>query len=868
MFKSYKLKNGLKVLLVESKKSPVVSVQMWVRTGSADEKGAEAGLSHFIEHLVFKGTDKYNVGEIASIVEGSGGELNAYTSFDQTVFYVTISSKFTDIALDCISQMMGHPKFDPTEIDNEREVVIEEIKRGEDSPGRKASQLLFSTVYKKHPYGIPVIGYAKNIKSVSAKKIQNYFNSRYVPENMFLIVAGDFENKDIKKKIEEKFADFKKFKVKKIKRTSEPKQTRPRLKFEKVDFQETKLQLAWPVPNIKHKDTAALDVLALILGQGDSSRLVKALRLEKALVNSIGASAFSPKDAGIFGISANMHHDNLKEALEKIANEIWSIQEFGITKSELEKAILNLENEQFYGIETVDGLSRQYGSLEFYFEDPSYFKKYIRQVRSLTVKDIQKTAKKYLKPETLTACGVAPVEPREVEAALKKWNYLKQENITVMAPIEDKSQAKVKFKHHKLNWGPQAKKSKVEKLKFKNGLTALLYQSSEAPVVSARIACLGGLREETAKDNGLTELTSRCWSTATDTFNEEQIARIMDENATYLGAFSGRNTIGLNGGCLSSHQELLAALLEDAFLNAKFEDEIVEREKQIMLQQIISKKDNPAQVCVTQFMEKIFMKHPYALDMMGTEESLKGIASSDLAKYHKRLINAKNAVAAVSGNFDRKFWVKALEFLDSKMGPAPALESQFKVHYPKEQIQTFTKLQREQSHLILGYPGLNLHDERRYVLQVMQSILAGQGGRLFIELRDKKSLAYSVSPLRMEGIDAGYFAVYIGCSPEKVSTALKMMKEELDKLAKSPVGEQELERAKRYIIGKHDIEIQRASSVGTAVLFDDIYGIDFNEIFLANEKIKKVTSADIQALAKSLFEQPEVISLVGPKPLE
>ncbi|WP_374031602.1 M16 family metallopeptidase [Bdellovibrio bacteriovorus] len=151
MSKKFQLKNGMKVLLLESHKSPVVSVQMWVKTGSADEKKTEEGISHFIEHLVFKGTRKYKVGEIAATVEGSGGELNAYTSFDQTVFYVTISKQFSDVALDVISEMMGYPTFDPQEIDNEREVVLEEIKRGQDSPGRRASQLLFTNVFQKKP---------------------------------------------------------------------------------------------------------------------------------------------------------------------------------------------------------------------------------------------------------------------------------------------------------------------------------------------------------------------------------------------------------------------------------------------------------------------------------------------------------------------------------------------------------------------------------------------------------------------------------------------------------------------------------------------------------------------------------------------
>ena len=313
--KKLKLKNGLSVLLIEDHKAPVVSVQMWVNTGSADEKKGEEGISHFIEHLVFKGTEKFGVGQIASLVEASGGELNAYTSFDQTVFYVTISKQFADVGLDVISEMMGFPKFDSAEIDNEREVVLEEIKRSNDSPGRQVSRLLFSSVYKNHPYGIPVIGYDKIIKKVSRKTLTSYYTSRYVPDNMLLVIAGDFQSKDMKAKIESYFGRFEKFKLRKVARKKEPKQAQARVGVIKGAVEETHFHLAWRIPGATHKDVAALDVLALIFGQGESSRLSQKLRMEAPLMNSIGASTFTPKDNGIWTISGTMNLDNLEESL-------------------------------------------------------------------------------------------------------------------------------------------------------------------------------------------------------------------------------------------------------------------------------------------------------------------------------------------------------------------------------------------------------------------------------------------------------------------------------------------------------------------------------------------------------------------------
>lgn len=325
MFKKFQLKNGLQVLLVESKKSPVVSVQMWVKTGSADELKGEEGISHFIEHLLFKGTRKFGVGEIASTVEGSGGELNAYTSFDQTVFYITISKHFADTALECISDMMGFPLFDEAEIDNEREVVLEEIKRGKDNPHRQSSQLLFSSAYKKHPYGIPVIGYDKVVSGVSKKALLDYYHSRYVPKNMTLLVIGDFDSQEMKSKVTNYFSELKEYRLRKSQRKKEPKQESARVKVQQTAFEESLLNVAWKVPGIKHKDIPALEVLALVLGQGDSSRLTHRLRLQKPLVNYIGASCFTPFEPGFFAISLSTARENLEEVLVALSEEIESI---------------------------------------------------------------------------------------------------------------------------------------------------------------------------------------------------------------------------------------------------------------------------------------------------------------------------------------------------------------------------------------------------------------------------------------------------------------------------------------------------------------------------------------------------------------
>ena len=344
----YQLKNGMNVILVENHKSPVVSVQMWVKTGSADEPKNLAGISHFIEHLVFKGTEKFNVGEIASYVEGSGGELNAYTSFDQTVFYVTISKEYQNVALEVVSQMMGFPTFDQEEIDNEREVVIEEIKRGQDSLGSCASQLLFSQVFKDHPYSVPIIGFEDIIRNVTREEIVDYFQSRYVPENMFLLVTGDFQRQEMKKEVKKYFEPFTPRKVKKYVAQKNKPNIENSIIVESSSFEDSVAYLSWPVPAVDHDDVPALDLLAMILGQGETSRLTRSLTIDQRLLQGVGASTYTLRRGGLFAVSLVTHFHQLEKVLEICGDEILQILKEPPTQEELSRAITSMEVDELF----------------------------------------------------------------------------------------------------------------------------------------------------------------------------------------------------------------------------------------------------------------------------------------------------------------------------------------------------------------------------------------------------------------------------------------------------------------------------------------------------------------------------------------
>lgn len=862
MFKKYQLKNGLKVLLVESHKSPVLSIQMWVKTGSADEKKGEEGISHFIEHLVFKGSRKFKVGEIAATVEGAGGELNAYTSFDQTVFYVTISKEFQKVGLEVISEMMGFPEFDEKEINNEREVVIEEIKRSNDSPHRQASRLLFSSMYKKHPYGIPVIGYPENINTVSRKTILNYYKGRYNPKNMTLVVAGDFQSPQMRKQVQEFFGGFRPSKLKVVKRSSDRPQKVPAIIVKKAPFAETIVHIAFPIPKAAHKDIAALEVFALILGQGDSSRLNNRLRLNEHLVNFAGSSVFVARDPGFFALSMSLQEKDIEKALASLKEEILRALSEPPSAEELRKAQTNMASEQFYQLETVDGLARNYGHFQDLFGDPKYFARFMKQVEGLNASDVLKAGRKYLTGNNLSFVVMTSGDQAAVESAAAKWvdgfkKELKHALGGKSRPAKSKKGKKTSFVFKK----PSSIKSDVEKFVLKNGITVLVRPSFDTPVISVRCASLGGSRLETNKNQGATELLSRVWTSGTESLTEAELNHRVDEMAASLSAFGGRNSEGLSMSCLRPFSQDMLGLFFDVLCRPAFENSAIAREIKSMQESVRLRKDNPSQVCVLQYMKSMFGDHPYGRDPYGDEKNISRLTRDQV----QEIFSQKSGLTIIAaGAVEPKEFKAQVEAGLGHLNPGGHQLKKIPIRYPTQDIKEFTESPKEQSHLLYGFPGLEINDPDRYTLQVIQAILAGQGGRLFMELRDKASLAYSVSPMRMEGIEGGYFGAYIGCSPEKAATALKMMRVEFDKLCETLVPQGELARAQRYLIGKHDIELQRNANITSAILFDFIYGVDYLETYRFAEKVRSVSAESIRELAQRLFAQKSVISLVGP----
>lgn len=854
MIHEFTAQNGLKVIGIESHKSPVVSVQIWVRNGSADERAGEEGISHFIEHLLFKGTRKFKVGEIANMVEACGGEINAYTSYDQTVYYITISKNFFPRAMEAIYEMIAHPLFDKEEIDKEREVVVEEIKRSNDSLSRRASRLLFSSMYQDYPYQIPVIGYDHVVNSVSQEHIRKFFNARYATESMFLVVSGDFQPDQLKTEVENTFGQIQKGTQEKRARGPIKMIDKKTVKIEKTPFEDAVLYVCWPGVDTRHKDVAALECLGLILGQGASSRLVRKLRMEEPIVKSIGSGSWTPNTRGFFSISATFNPTMLEKVLEGTKNVIETFFAHGITADELYKAKINFLSDEAYSIETVGGLAQKFGGNYEAAEDIYFHKKFYKDLENVTADDILRVAQTYLDPKKMLIAYVSPAEPESVHPILDAWTFSAKST----APS---SKEKPAIQFVAASTGTDLP-TPMKIITHTGGAKTFFMKNNTAPVFNVRFACLGGSRMVPVEKAGLAELTSRVWGAQTKTLTEEVLRDKMDKLASSVYTFTGKNTFGLVVDGLKQSEPQLAELFKEILFNYDISEDIMQREKLMIKESIRARKDSPAQVAILNFNKGMFANHPYGIDGLNEGQSLDSITTVDIHNFIQNNMASSQTVSAICGDAEESIWMPLLEQTSQTFNKTIA-KSVFPIAPLGKNHWFYEPSKKEQAHVVYGFRGVTITSAERFTLQVIEAILAGQGGRLFLELRDKASLAYSVSPLKFEGIETGYFATYIGCSPEKTETALNMMREELLKLADTMVSVVELQRAKNYLIGGHDIGLQKNSAIASAVAFNEIYGIPADEVFKYERTLAPITPKHVRDLSEKIFKQKHVISIVG-----
>ncbi len=788
--------------------------------------------------MLFKGTERRAVGEIASTVEAAGGNINAFTSFDMTVYHITMASRDAAVGIDVLADAVQHSTFDPAELAKEEEVVLEEIRRGEDSPGRVLSQAVFSAAFEKHPYRLPVIGTTESVKSFTREGLLDFFGRWYVTNNMTFVAAGDLDPEETLKTIREAFRGARSRPGLEHGRAPEPAQQGARSKIERRAFEQTLLGLAYPATAFGDDDTAYLDLLSLVLGAGDSSRLYRNVKDQAGLVHGISASAYTPLDPGLFFIDAQLDSDKLEDSLAAISVEVERMRRFGPSDVELSRARVNLLAQEVHEKETMQGQARKVGYYETIGGGLENEKRYLDLIRNATPEDIRKTAQKYLDPDRVTIGALLNEDERK---------DLSEDQLLAAFAVDSSSESQTQSKE--IHPG-------IYQYVLPNGLRALIKPNPNVPLVSLRLSFMGGLLAETPQTQGINSFMTEMLERGTDTRSALQFAAEVEGIAASVDGFSGRNSFGMTADFLKDSLDTGLELFTDALLNPAFDEEEIEKLRVERLAALKRREDNLGSKAFELFAETLFRGHPYRFQMSGTPQSIGRMSRKDLQRFYDKYVNPRNGVIAVVGDVDPDRMAESLAnlFAEWQSESEVALPKRKPVPAISKPIKKTLKKGKQQVHVVIGFPGLPIGHRDLPALEVLTQILSGQGGRLFLELRDKKSLAYSVTAFSIEGVDPGSFGVYIASAPTKLDESIEGLKTELQRVLDEPITKDEIERAKGYLIGSQAVSLQRFGSQASLLSLDELYGLGATHHLGYEDRIQAVTLDDVKRVAKEIIQ--------------
>ncbi len=841
------LDNGLTVMVKEIPGSKVATVQIWVKAGSIYEDESEAGITHLIEHMIFKGTPSRGPGQLAEELEGLGGRINAYTSYEQTVYHATLSARHWQKALEVLADSVQNSLFDAAELEREKKVVLEEIGMRNDRPGTKLFQSLMETSYQVHPYRLPIIGTVESVSGFSRDDILQYMGKHYHPENMMVLVVGDVRYAEVRHAVKDVMGSMTKGDYVQPELPVEPEKSEPAFFALNEDVGQSHLALSFPGTAFVDADTAVLDVISSILGQGETSRLFHELRDKQQLVYRVNCASFTPKYPGLIELTAVLNAENMEAAMEAALAEVFHLKYLPVSDDELNRVKRNLEGDFVFNLERAEGQARTLGSFQFLTGDPTNTL-YLDQIRSVTKEDILAVANKYFRPEVITGGFLAP---RSAEVTLDKESFAQ-----IIARADARARQGVPA-----SYLTDAYLSNVHRFTLKNGLTLLVREDANVETVAIRTVFPGGLRSENEMTNGAFAFIAELFPKATEKLTARDLAVQVADMAGNLSGFNGKNTFGLKGDFLARYFAPAMTLVRDVIVSPAFDPGEAEKVRPELLAQLKHQEDSLPSLAFREFNRLLFQGHPYGLNTIGAEGSLARLKVEELKAIYKEHARPDQMVLSVAGAVKAE---EVKELVDDLFGQwqgpevsdVVAEESFLPPEMPvKPEIFSIDR-DKEQVHIIIGFLGTTLTSDDRFALEVLDNILSGQSGRLFTELRDKKSLAYSLSAFSLVGLDTGSFGIYIGTSPDKREEAIKSLWKELYLVMEQEVSDKELQRARNVLTSSYELRLQTHSEQAMEMALNETYGLGQDHGSRYIEAIDKVDAAKILEVARK-YIQPD-----------
>lgn len=824
------LPNGLTLIVKPDHSAPLASVQVWVKTGSIHEgQQLGAGLSHYLEHMLFKGTERRAGREISATVQSHGGYINAYTTFDRTVYYIDLPSEHVAVAIDLLGDAVLHSTLPAGEVEKEKNVILREIDMGRDDPDHRLTESLFDTAFRQHPYRYPIIGYRDVFAALTREDLVAYYQARYVPNNLVVVVVGSVDPAAIEAEVAKHFGAVPRSRLAPVLVLDEPVPLAPRELHRREDVEITRAGLAWQIPGLDHPDAPFLDVLASLLGGGDSSILWQEIREKAQLVHQIDAASWNPGSVGLFYVSLTCEPGKREAATAAIHRTLERVARTGFKNRDLQKVLRQLVVGEINTRKTMSGQASRLGAAEVVVGDLAFAQSYFERLARVNSQELVRVLRTYLVPTRLTSVSLNPVDPA--------------------ATVSAESLPSV------------ASRSGFEEVTLPNGARLLLQKDARLPSVHLRLAVSGGPAAEQPGRRGATALLTTLLTKDTQSRTAAEVAQAVEEVGGSFSPFSGNNTLGVAVEMLSSDADRALELLADAILTPTFAAKTFAIERDAQVAELQQDADDVVTYGRKATRRRFFGDHPLALDPQGDLADVKALTREDVRALHRRLFVSHNVVLAVAGDFPRGFDRKLKAFL-RRLPEGPAFTSQVPFKGPREVGEFVERQPREQAVVFQAFPGPGVLDSDHYVAEVADELFSGMASRLFERVREDKGLAYFVRSSRVIGVDTGMFYFYAGTAPVHGAEVLAEIEAEIDRVASGGVEPVELSRCQARLKAGKRQSLQTNGSRAMQAALNCLYGLPVNDWQHYDQRIDEVTIKALATFARQRLKRAQRVQLV------
>jgi len=843
--------NGLKTYLLHYPGVQSASTQIWFRAGSSLESKEDQGIAHFLEHMFFKGTKKRPGSKIAKEIESFGGDVNAFTSFDYTCYYINSPKDCLNKSIDILMDMVSHPLFDAKELVPERDVVLEEYKRSIDNP----SHFHFHHIQKNSlspGYSHPILGFPKTIQNFTRKQIVQFRKKFYNTSNAALVIAADLNNTKQVENIIAKYklpsgpkSEFKSFKVK-----SSPKKS---VHINKKDVKQLSLSLLFNAPAFESPKAAAEDLAVNCLGHGESSYLHQTLVKESGLASHTSGSTMFMAKGGAHFIKLVFPENKIKEVLTLFTETVQKVLNNGFDEKDLIKIKNQYVASKIYEQETIDSLAFSIGHGFAQNGDIHSDRLFIEGIKNTQLIDVNEALGKVFEASPQIHLQ-APLESKEepLRKELEKFS-------------KNLSKLKVKNKKASLTKGPSKFDPQVKTIEVKKGIKLIYRHNPMVPTFSLHAYLKGGLSTETKSNAGTHYQLANNFTYGHVNKEYKVLRNDLDTLASSLSGFSGKNAYGLTMHGLSEHFDVLSDDFFYTLLKPTFPEYYLEREKDLLLRSLEEGKKNPTKQCFKKFQRNLFKGTPYELDITGDEETLKTMTSDVLSKTHQHNLKNSEILFTYCGDHSlSKVIALCEEFCKNLPERKVSQFKQFKISVPKNS-QHHIEFDREQTQVFIGQNGLALEDNSDVYLKILTSYLSGQSSELFVKVRDEMGLCYACQPVHHTALQAGYWGIYIGTSFEKTDLAIKAINDLLQKIADKGFKGSDLNRVKKMISGNLKLQLQSNEDYANFYSIPFLHNLSLDFEYQRIQKINEVKLEDLNKFLNKFLNKKKIIVTAGKK---